>query len=78
VDVGCVPYLLLALIAVTAERLRRSFHGKGAAAPAPEGELSPRQASIQGCLIGTAAGDAFGLPMEGLSKTPAAEDVSRA
>ncbi|MEW6668600.1 MAG: ADP-ribosylglycohydrolase family protein [Thermodesulfobacteriota bacterium] len=67
-DVGCAPYLLLAFIALTAEWLRARFRGKGPVDPGPNAEGYPLAASIQGCLIGTAVGDALGLPMEGLSK----------
>lgn len=67
-DVGCVPYLLLALIALTVERLRRSSKEEAAEGSVPCSHVDPHLDAIQGCILGTAAGDALGLPMEGLSK----------
>lgn len=72
-DVGCIPALVLALPAV----FSRSF---GARASDPElaeanARLEAKQQAdakahlgpLEGCLLGTAVGDALGLPYEGLS-----------
>jgi len=59
-DVGCGPYLLLALAAVAfARRENRK--------PAEPVLDARRQRAIAGCILGTAVGDALGLACEGLS-----------
>lgn len=73
-DVGCVPYIVMVLVAICVSG--------GAVARQPAQEEAARASeylkqveqrikvhfpSLAGCLLGTAVGDALGLPYEGLS-----------
>lgn len=76
-DVGCLPYLVLSVVALVF-----GVKDDAAAQPQamPEGDAESRSmrvasegrkqefaSSLTGCLLGTAVGDALGLPAEGLS-----------
>lgn len=73
-DIGCVPYLMLAGVVALSEVLRSGkwqqhvpFLRRFYKAPAVHREISPKERAITGCLLGTAVGDAMGLAYEGLS-----------
>lgn len=66
-DVGCVPYLLLMAAALLGDHFRKPADPPRP--PTPEARAAAaRLDAIRGCLLGTAAGDALGLPMEGISR----------
>jgi len=76
VDLGTVPYLLLAACVMVWEGLKSGallrripfLRYLAKPAPAPPRAPSPNERAIIGCILGTAVGDAMGLASEGLSR----------
>lgn len=77
-DVGCIPHIVMALLApraeVDAEAEKSAQEAAAAETAALIAEIAKAKLryeaclpSFAGCLLGTAAGDALGLPYEGLS-----------
>lgn len=73
-DVGCLPYLLLGLLALLSAGQDESTAAQAAQGDAAARRLAERRARVDahyeafaGCLLGTAIGDALGLASEGLS-----------
>ncbi len=77
-DVGCIPYIVMGVLAsraevdAGAEKLAQEEAGAEMAAAMAESAKAKLRCreylpSLAGCLLGTAVGDALGLPYEGLS-----------
>jgi ADP-ribosylglycohydrolase len=74
-DVGCLPYIALVKLLprakgdLEAEQVARQLAAAESAKAAEEKQARSKLyfASLAGCLLGTAVGDALGLPFEGLS-----------
>lgn len=74
-DAGCIPYFALAWLVprakgdVEAEQLARERAGEAVAKAGEEKQARSKEhfRPLAGCLLGTAVGDALGLPCEGLS-----------